>query len=108
MNVHSKQLKPVKNNRGYLTVALWKDGKGKSYLIHRLILEAFSFNNNKPEINYKNGNKENNCLSNLEWSTISENRIHAYKNKLKLPSNEKYLRKVNLLKNLILYVKQRD
>lgn len=90
MPVYSKQLKTGKNNRGYLTVSLWKDGKGKTFTVHRLVLSTFILNiNNEKEINHIDGNKENNKLSNLEWLSISVNRKHAYDNKLKLPSNEK-------------------
>lgn len=87
---YSRILKSAKNNRGYLCVSLWKDGKGISKTIHRLVLNAFIPNiNNEPEINHIDGNKENNILTNLEWSSISNNRKHAYSNKFKLPPNEK-------------------
>jgi hypothetical protein len=98
----SQILKPAKNNRGYLCVSLWKDGKGVSKTVHRLVLNTFIPNiNNKPEINHLDGNKENNVITNLEWSSISENRKHAYNNKLKLPSNEKRVIQKNLIGNVI-------
>ena len=89
MLIKSKILKFGKTNRGYLVVQLWRNNKGHSKTVHRLVLEAFIPNiNNKPEINHNDGIKTNNALSNLEWSTISENRKHAYKNKLKLPKTK--------------------
>ncbi|MBN2853476.1 MAG: HNH endonuclease, partial [Clostridia bacterium] len=61
----SQILKPAKNNRGYLCVSLWKDGKGVSKTVHRLVLNAFNPNiNNEPEINHIDGNKENNEITN--------------------------------------------
>ena len=43
------------NNNGYYLVNLWKNGKQKWILIHRLVGEAFIPNKeNKPTINHKN------------------------------------------------------
>ncbi len=51
--------------------------------IHRLMGEAFIPNpENKPYINHKDGNKQNNNLSNLEWVSVSENAQHSQDNKL--------------------------
>lgn len=57
-------LKPMVNHKGYLKVEL----DSKCCLIHRLVAEAFIHNpNNLPQVNHKDENKENNCVSNLEW-----------------------------------------
>lgn len=78
---------PIKtriNTTGYLTVDLSKEGDARRYKVHRLKATAFIPNpNNYPEINHMDGNKLNNRLSNLEWCTSSQNRIHAYKEGLK-------------------------
>jgi hypothetical protein len=51
---------------------------GKLYSIHRLVAQAFLENNeNKQCVNHKDGNKQNNCLDNLEWVTYKENSVHA-------------------------------
>lgn len=65
---------------GYLVVALW-DGNGYQYpRIHRLIAQMFIPNpENKPQINHINANKHDNRVLNLEWCTVQENSIHAYK-----------------------------
>lgn len=56
------------NGHGYKIVNLWKDGKSKIKYVHRLVALAFIPNpDNLPEINHKDENKENNCVSNLEW-----------------------------------------
>lgn len=73
----------VNKQTSYLQVDLWKNGKGKRFYIHRLLAITFITNPyNKPEVNHIDGNKQNNCLENLEWVTSSENSIHALETKL--------------------------
>lgn len=68
----------------YLVVELRKDKKGKTISVHKLVAEAFIPNiNNLPCVNHKDGNKDNNCVDNLEWCTYLENNIHAIANGLK-------------------------
>jgi hypothetical protein len=75
-----KLLKSFVNHRGYLRINL----NGKSKFIHRLIAEYFIPNpDNKPQINHINGNKLDNRIENLEWTTNSENMLHAYKTGLR-------------------------
>lgn len=69
---------------GYKTVSLWKNNKGSTKTIHRLVAEAYIPNpDNLPEVNHIDGNKLNNCVDNLEWVTPSQNRQHAYNTGLK-------------------------
>ena len=59
---------------GYLTVDLYKDNKSHKVTVHRLLAEAFIPNpENKPCIDHKDGNRQNNALSNLRWAAYSEN-----------------------------------
>ena len=64
----------------YLHVNLWKDNKGTTFSVHRLMAKTFIPNEeNKPMVNHIDGNKLNNNASNLEWVTCSENHKHAFK-----------------------------
>lgn len=81
VNKHGKSMKPSVNPRtGYVQCFLTKDGRLVSRYLHRLVAEAFIPNPEcLPQVNHKDGNKENNCVDNLEWVTGSENMQHAYK-----------------------------
>jgi hypothetical protein len=70
---------------GYARVELWTNGRGRKYLVHRLLAQAFIPNpKGKPQVNHIDGNKANNSLANLEWATQSENQLHAYRTGLQL------------------------
>lgn len=63
-----KILKQTINNKGYKILGLSKRGKMSTFLVHRLVADAFIPNPNKlPCINHKDENPLNNCVSNLEW-----------------------------------------
>ena len=67
-------LYPKLTKTGYLQVTLFKNGKPKYARMHRLVAEAFLPNpENLPVVNHKDGNKLNNDVSNLEWTSYSEN-----------------------------------
>lgn len=80
----SKKLSPTCNNMGYLYVSLSAKGRVKKFTLHRLV--ASTFLSGEGVVNHKDGNKQNNHVSNLEWVTYSENNKHAYKTGLKKPS----------------------
>ena len=76
-----KILKPY-DNGGYYRITLSKGGKSKRFLVH--VLVATHFIGDKPfenaQVNHKDLNKYNNCVTNLEWVSPSENVRHAIKN----------------------------
>lgn len=75
-------LKGSVNNRGYHMVMLYKDGKYKHYLIHRLVAQAFVSNpKHMPQVNHKDEDKSNNKVSNLEWCTNLYNNLYHDKAK---------------------------
>lgn len=84
-------LKPKLYKTGYLYIGLYKDRKRYFKRINRLVLETFKgVDPIKPFCNHKDGNKENNWLYNLEWTTQSENEKHAYKLGLKNQEGENH------------------
>ena len=75
VKIHNQQV----NRYGYLQTKLCKYGKCRQLTIHRLVAKAFIENpENKSQVNHIDGNKKNNRVDNLEWTTRSENVKHAY------------------------------
>ena len=73
-------LTPRKVSIGYQGVTLCKDGVYKQALVHRIIAQTFIPNQeSKKTVNHKDGNKQNNRVENLEWSTQKEQIQHAIK-----------------------------
>ena len=75
-------LKPGKNKDGYLYVGLCRNGKMKYFKVHKLVAEAFLPN---PEcfeqVNHKDEDKTNNCVSNLEFCDAKYNSNFGSRNK---------------------------
>lgn len=74
----SKILKKRINQGGYYYVNLCKNGKYKSFCIHRLVGIYFvdKYDENLNVLNHIDGNKLNNNYDNLEWCTLSYNTIY--------------------------------
>lgn len=67
----------------YCRVTL-NNGKKTRFFVHRLVALLYIDNpQNLPIINHKNGNKLDNRVGNLEWSTYGCNLQHAYDTKLR-------------------------
>lgn len=67
------------NSYGYKVVKLTKDGVGKDYKVHRLVAAAFipQEDGSMSVVNHKDGDKQNNRVENLEWTTRGGNNRHA-------------------------------
>ena len=75
---HGGVLRPHLSTKGYMLVDLCKDGKAKSFLLHRLVAEAFLENPKQlPCINHKDEDKLNNFVENLEWCNQSYNNSYG-------------------------------
>lgn len=74
-----KYIKAHDNNLGYLKVCLYDNGNRQNARIHRLVLETFNPVDGMEnlQVNHIDEDKHNNCLSNLEWVTASENTQHS-------------------------------
>lgn len=84
--VRERILKPGIDSYGYPIVSLYKDGKKKTFTIHRIVALCFIQNPfNLPEVNHKDGNKQNNSVINLEWCTTGDNIRHATRTGLNIP-----------------------
>lgn len=72
-------LVPQQHSSGYEQVFLWTERKRVKAFMHRLVADAFLSNpEGKKVVNHKDGDKQNNAVSNLEWATYSENTQHYY------------------------------
>lgn len=84
-----RYLKGKNTNGRDVRVTLWKNGKHKDFLVHRLVAFAFiPLVEGKGCINHIDGNPKNNCVENLEWCNHLENNRHAFKTGL-MSSNMK-------------------
>lgn len=73
-------INPYKDDR-YLRIGLVKNGKTKTFRVHRLVAEMFIPNpNNFLEVNHVDENRLNNYVSNLEWCTSLYNVNYGTRN----------------------------
>lgn len=107
----------VKNNKGkilklktdtnnYLSIKLSKLNRKKYHSIHRLVAIHFLPNpQNYPCVNHKDEQKQNNCVSNLEWCSYSHN--NNYNNLPKRQLQTKIKKMTNYYLSLFSHIKQR-
>lgn len=71
-------LKTQADHHGYHRVRVTIEREKMTFKVHREVAKAFIENSNSlPQVNHKDGNKENNCVDNLEWVTNKDNAHHA-------------------------------
>ena len=68
----------AKAGDGYVKCDLYKSGARTQTYLHRVVCEAFHGPADGRQVNHKDGDKENNAASNLEWVSSSENVNHSY------------------------------
>ena len=79
-----KILNTTSDRYGYKRICIKVNCKAKTLRIGRLVAKAFIPNpHNKPQVNHKNGVKDDDRIKNLEWVTCQENIQHAWDNGLK-------------------------
>lgn len=68
-------LTPFKDDKGYLRVRLWRAGRGApSVPLHRLVAATFiGLRPDEQVVRHKNGNSEDNSLSNLWYGSVADN-----------------------------------
>jgi hypothetical protein len=103
-NKNGKKLTATLGKNGYYYVTVCKGGrKNKKYYVHRLLAEAFIPNPlNLPTVNHKNGVKQDNSLSNLEWASYGDQIRHRNQVLKKGIKKRKY-DDIFVLKALVLY-----
>lgn len=81
-NINTQYIyKPNVLNSGYCSVRTTVGSRSDKIhiLIHKAVAYTFIDNpDDLPEVNHKDGNKENNKVENLEWCTSHENQQHKY------------------------------
>lgn len=72
-------LRPNTHSNGYVRIPLYDNGTRKLHWVHRLVAEAFLGDAPSPshQVNHKDGNPGNNHVSNLEYVTPAENKLHS-------------------------------
>lgn len=76
-------LKTQTDNKGYHRIRVTIEQEKMSYKVHREVARAFIANpGNLPQVNHKDGNKNNNSVDNQEWITNRDNAHHAIENGL--------------------------
>ena len=96
-DIYSKKTKKLMayqiDKDGYKRFRFWIKRKPFKIAVHRLVALLYIENPNcYPVINHKDGNKQNNHASNLEWCTIKYNTNHAQR--LGLRTQEQFCKKI--------------
>lgn len=72
------------NNAGYQRVCFYRNKHSQKFFRHRLVAELFLSNpKHYEEVNHKDGNKNNNSVTNLEWCNRTHNEREARRTGIK-------------------------
>jgi len=96
-NANSKRILTQKIRKdGYASVGLYRsNGIREHNSVHRLVALTFIDNPEcKHQVNHIDGVKLNNNVRNLEWCTPKENTEHAYRTRLRKPSDHNKCKKL--------------
>lgn len=95
-NSHDSYKRYYINNKGYCCISLYKNAKGKHFLVHRLVADAFIPKvDGKLQINHIDGDKTNNHVDNLEWCDQHENYDHGMDNFFYSHNEDHYFAKLS-------------
>nr|DAU27985.1 MAG TPA: homing endonuclease [Caudoviricetes sp.] len=91
--ISNQFMKPIKKTTGYYHIKfrMEEEGLAKQIFVHRVVALTFIHNDDpdfKIQVNHKDGDKSNNAVSNLEWTTPWENDHHSVLLGLKKMSGE--------------------
>lgn len=91
VRIYEEHIMKCQLDKGYVKTQLYKNGKKKTIKVHREVAIAFIPNpENKPTVNHiKEEEKSNNCVTNLEWATHSEQLKHGTYIQRNVESNRK-------------------
>nr|UVX78839.1 MAG: zinc-binding loop region of homing endonuclease [Bacteriophage sp.] len=105
-NIKGRIMKQCKDRYGYLTISLCKEGKHKTFSVHRLVAEEFIPNeNNYPCINHKDEDKTNNNVNNLEWCDYKYNSNYGTAIERRVNNTDWKKIVINLSKPVLQYTK---
>ena len=93
MNKQGVIKKPTIDKDGYRKISLWKNGKPKTFFIHRLVATYFIPNPyNKPQVDHiipvRDGGTDD--ITNLRWATDEENKNNPLSLKRKIGENNPF------------------
>lgn len=93
------EMSQQENMNGYMTVHLRNKGVERRAMVHRLVAEAFIPNpNGFRDVNHKNGDKSDNRVENLEWTSHADNMTHSFR---ELGKNVRHIVQLDLDNNFI-------